>query len=580
MSSPYPVTSPRFVERVMHTRRVRNVPDGVVRSAHIATRGPPLQVRMTGQYRRWFVVATLLTLAGVVVSTMAASAIVHASQAGRSARGGGLWGVPDALGLLISGLVISLLLGVLIYVLGTGRARSRSLVDARTDELQFQALHDSLTGLPNRALIRDRMEQLLARSRRNGTAGAALYVDLDDFKNVNDSLGHETGDQLLEAVAKRLASTLRGADTIGRMGGDEFVVLIDGSDPHVLPELVAERLLAVMRKPFELDQFSTPLHASTSIGIAVGDRPTGGDLLRDADIALYQAKAAGKNRFEFFHPEMQTDLGRRIRLEFDLRSALAGGQFHLVYQPIYKLADLTMVGVETLLRWDHPAHGVLLPGEFVPILEQTGQIREVGAWVLRRACTQMALWHACGEKVDVSVNVSGRQLDDDRILEHIRSALRVSGLPPASLIIEVTETALMRDTSSAARRLHAMKDLGVSIAVDDFGTGYSSLSYLQQFPVDCIKIDRSFVSGLRDSSESLALIRTCVQLARDLGLKTLAEGVETAAEMELLRADHVTEAQGFLFTPPLDAISFEDLLVPALAAAPAFGGAQAGSSSG
>ena len=488
--------------------------------------------------------------------------------------------MPDALGLLISGLVISLLLGVLIYVLGTGRARSRSLVDARTDELQFQALHDSLTGLPNRALIRDRMEQLLARSRRNGTAGAALYVDLDDFKNVNDSLGHETGDQLLEAVAKRLASTLRGADTIGRMGGDEFVVLIDGSDPHVLPELVAERLLAVMRKPFELEQFSTPLHASTSIGIAVGDRPTGGDLLRDADIALYQAKAAGKNRFEFFHPEMQTDLGRRIRLEFDLRSALAGGQFHLVYQPIYKLADLTMVGVETLLRWDHPAHGVLLPGEFVPILEQTGQIREVGAWVLRRACTQMALWHACGEKVDVSVNVSGRQLDDDRILEHIRSALRVSGLPPASLIIEVTETALMRDTSSAARRLHAMKDLGVSIAVDDFGTGYSSLSYLQQFPVDCIKIDRSFVSGLRDSSESLALIRTCVQLARDLGLKTLAEGVETAAEMELLRADHVTEAQGFLFTPPLDAISFEDLLVPALAAAPAFGGAQAGSSSG
>ena len=236
---------------------------------------------------------------------------------------GGVFGAGGGLPLLAAGMALSLFLGALIYVLGSGRAHSRVLVDERTDELRFQALHDSLTGLPNRTLIMDRIEQLLARNRRNGTAGAALYIDLDDFKNVNDSLGHEVGDRLLASVATRMAGTLRGADTIGRMGGDEFVVLIDGSEPMVAPELVAERLLDVMRQPFDFDGSSTSLLASTSIGIAVGDRATGGELLRDADIALYQAKAKGKNRYEFFHPEMQVDIGRRIRLEFDLRSALA-----------------------------------------------------------------------------------------------------------------------------------------------------------------------------------------------------------------------------------------------------------------
>jgi diguanylate cyclase (GGDEF)-like protein len=476
---------------------------------------------------------------------------------------GFVFGATGALALLLGDLLLSLLLGASVYVLGTGRARSRVLADERTDELQFQALHDSLTGLPNRALIMDRIEQLLARNRRSGTVGAALYIDLDDFKNVNDSLGHETGDRLLVAVATRMASTLRGADTIGRMGGDEFVVLIDGTEPMVAPELVAERLLDVMQQPFELDGSMTSLHANTSIGIAVGDRASGGELLRDADIALYQAKAKGKNRYEFFHPQMQSEIGRRIRLEFDLRSALAGNQLRLVYQPIYNLDDLAVVGVEALLRWDHPADGVLSPDDFIPILEQTGQIREVGAWVLREACRQMAVWHARGDTLNLSVNISGRQLDDDRIVEHIRQALQSSGLHPSSLIVEVTETALMRDASSAVRALQAIKELGVSIAVDDFGTGYSSLAYLQQFPVDCIKIDKSFTGAMAASPESLTLIRTLVQLGRDLGLKTLAEGVETAGEMDLLRADHVNEAQGFLFARPLDANNLEShLLAP------------------
>jgi diguanylate cyclase (GGDEF)-like protein len=464
---------------------------------------------------------------------------------------GGVFGAAGGLPLLAGGLALSLLLGALIYVLGSGRADSRGLVNERNDELRFQALHDSLTGLPNRALIMDRIDQLLARSRRNGTVGAALYIDLDDFKNVNDSLGHEVGDRLLASVATRMASTLRGADTIGRMGGDEFVVLIDGSEPMVAPELVAERLLDVMRQPFEFDGSLISLYANTSIGIAVGDRATGGELLRDADIALYQAKAKGKNRYEFFHPEMQTDIGRRIRLEVDLRSALAAEQFHLVYQPIYNLDDLAVVGVEALLRWEHPTDGLLRPDEFIPILEQTGQIREVGAWVLHQACAQMAAWRIRGASLNVSVNVSSRQLDDDRIIEHITHALLTTGLPPNALIIEVTETALMRDTDSAVRRLRAIKDLGVSVAIDDFGTGYSSLAYLQQFPVDCIKIDKSFTNAMVGSPESEALIRTFVQLGRDLGLKTLAEGVESTGEMDLLRADNVDEAQGYLFARPL-----------------------------
>jgi diguanylate cyclase (GGDEF)-like protein len=470
---------------------------------------------------------------------------------------GGVLGNGNALALLIAGVVLSFVFSALVLVLSTGRARALRLVAERTGELRHQALHDALTGLPNRALIMDRIEQLLVRNRRYGTTGAALYIDLDDFKNVNDTLGHGAGDRLLVAVAARLTSTLRDADTIGRMGGDEFVVLIDGAELNVAPELVAQRLLDVMRQPFELEGAAMPLMVSTSIGIAMGQRETGGDLLRDADVALYQAKGAGKNQYEVFHPQMQTNIVRRIELEFDLRSAVDGDQFRLVYQPIYDLDDLTLVGVEALLRWDHPTLGVIEPDEFIPILEQTGQITAVGRWVLRAACEQMATWHARGDTIDISVNVSGRQLDHDSIVEHIREALDSSGLDGTSLIIEVTETALMSNAPDTAVRLQAIKDLGVRIAVDDFGTGYSSLAYLRQFPVDCIKIDRSFTNAITRSPESKALIGTLVQLGKDLGLKTLAEGVETTGEMDHLRGEHVNEAQGFLLARPIDAATLE-----------------------
>ena len=477
---------------------------------------------------------------------------------------GGILQNPSSLVVVLARALLSLLLGILLFVLATGRARALRVISRQIGELRHQALHDGLTGLPNRALIMDRIEQLLARNRRQGTMGAALYVDLDDFKNVNDSLGHEAGDRLLVAVAARLQSTLRDADTIGRMGCDEFVVLIDGASLQVAPEMVADRLLEVMRQPFELEGATMPLIVSTSIGIAIGDRDSPGDLLRDADVALYQAKAAGKNRYEIFHAEMQTDIQNRIELEFDLRSALAADHLHLVYQPIYNLDDLSTVGVEALLRWDHPTRGIVGPDEFIPILEQTGQIREVGQWVLNQACQQMADWHARGNTLDISVNVSGRQLDDDAIVEHITEALTVSGLPAIYLVIEVTETVLMRNADATAERLRTIKKLGVRIAVDDFGTGYSSLAYLQRFPVDCLKIDQSFTSAITSSPESRALIGTLVQLDRDLGLTTLAEGVETPSQMDHLRGEHVNEVQGFLFARPLDALTLEtEHLVPA-----------------
>jgi diguanylate cyclase (GGDEF)-like protein len=406
----------------------------------------------------------------------------------------------------------------------------------------------------------DRITQLLARNRRQGTQGAALYVDLDEFKNVNDSLGHEAGDMLLVAVSARLASTLRDADTIGRMGGDEFIVLIDGATTGAPPELVADRLLEVMRRPFELPGASMPLVVNASIGIAIGDRLNPGDLLRDADVALYEAKAAGKSRYAVFHPDMQSSIQHRIDLEFELRSALTGEQFRLFYQPIYDLDDLSVVGVEALLRWEHPTRGLLQPDSFIPILEQTGQIREVGRWVLHEACRQMALWHAAGNILDVSVNVSARQLDDDIVVAHIREALTESGLGAKYLIIEVTETALMRKVEATARRLAEIKLLGVRIAVDDFGTGYSSLGYLQQFPVDALKIDRSFISRLASNPESAALIHTMIQLGKTLGIETLAEGIEEPTQLLSLLEQQCDSGQGFLLARPLTAVALEELI--------------------
>ncbi len=423
-------------------------------------------------------------------------------------------------------------------------------------QIRFQAVHDSLTGLPNRALILDRTEQMLARARRTRVPVAALFIDLDGFKEVNDTHGHGVGDKLLQAVTERLLLTMRESDSVGRLGGDEFVVLVDGTTMDAGPELVAERLLEVLRPPFELEGLSSaPVTLTASIGIASGVRPTAAELLRDADIALYAAKAAGKDRFLVFEPEMHTAVQDHLLLEMDLRGALASHQYFLVYQPIFNLAGGGTTGVEALLRWNHPVRGVVGPDDFIPVLEDSGMIVDVGRWVLEEACRQGAAWHDLGYSLDVSVNVSARQLETDQVVDDVRAALAASGFDPKFLILEITETSIMRDTAAAIPRLAALRATGIRIAIDDFGTGYSSLAYLQQFPVDTLKIDRSFIASMASSPESGVLIRTLVQLGKTLGLETLAEGIEESEQYSQLEREQCDSGQGYLYARPLDADS-------------------------
>ena len=445
---------------------------------------------------------------------------------------------------------------------GLAAQASTAVANARlVEQIRFQAMHDALTGLPNRSLILDRTEQMLARARRADTQVAALFIDLDGFKDVNDDLGHEIGDQLLQVVAQRITVAMRGSDSVGRLGGDEFVVLVDGSSMDVGPELVAERLLDLLRAPFALASFpSGPLTLTASIGIATGARSSATELLRDADIALYQAKASGKNCFVAFEPEMHTAVQDRHLLEMDLRDALALRQYHLVYQPIFNLVGGQTTGFEALLRWDHPERGTVQPGSFIHILEDSGMIVDVGRWVLDEACRQGARWHSAGHKVGVSVNVSCRQLETDTLVDDVQTALASSGFPASSLTLEITETAIIKNVGAVVSRLSVLRATGIRIAIDDFGTGYSSIAYLQQFPVDTLKIDRSFISAMAGSSESGTLIRTLVQLGKTLGLETVAEGIEETEQYEQLEREHCDSGQGFLYARPLEVDAVEDFL--------------------
>jgi diguanylate cyclase (GGDEF)-like protein len=473
------------------------------------------------------------------------------------------WFSPTLQGLavLVAGIMVSLLVFFLVQVLARGRARALQMVDEKTDELRYQALHDTLTGLPNRALIIDRVEQLLARARRERTEAAAMFLDLDDFKSVNDTFGHGVGDELLKAVAERISGSLRDADTVGRLGGDEFIVLLESNPRLSQPKLVAERLLDVLREPFRLDALGDgTLSLGASIGIARGDRRSGMDLLRDADIALYQAKTAGKHRYAIFRKEMHETVHDRLELELDLNGAVERGELFLDYQPTFDLARETLTGVEALLRWRHPSRGIVVPDEFVPIAESTGLIVPIGRWVLETACAQARAWHDQGDAIDLSVNISAVQLDDPALHETVAHALAATGLDPTFLTLEITETALMRNPERVVGRLAKLKALGLRIAIDDFGTGYSSLAYLQQFPVDALKIDKSFISHIATSAESKALIRTLVHLGQSLNLRTVAEGIETEAQLAELRRGDCTLGQGFLLARPLDPAGMQALL--------------------
>ena len=443
-------------------------------------------------------------------------------------------------------------------------ANLRDVTERKQAELllAYQALHDPLTGLPNRTLILDRCEQMLVRSRRDHLPVAALFIDLDNFKDINDTLGHEAGDRLLQAVAKRFVATLRTSDTVGRLGGDEFVVLAEGVSLAAGPELVAQRLQDVLVEPFRIEGFEhRPLTVTASLGIASGPRDCAQNLLKDADIAVYRAKAQGKNRAVSFEPQMQSDVLDRLELGMDLRSALEHGQFFLLYQPVFDLDEVRPCGVEALLRWRHPTKGVVGPDNFIPMLEETGLILEVGRWVLDEACAQAARWHQLGYTPSMSVNVSMVQLASDQFVDEVDRALSSSGLDPRSLVLEITETMLMSDADATAGRLAHLKALGVRVAIDDFGTGYSSLAYLRQFPIDALKIDRSFIAAMDDSAESLALIHTLIELGRALGLETLAEGIEEHSQLKTLQNEQCERGQGFLFSRPVEPAVIEALLL-------------------
>jgi diguanylate cyclase (GGDEF)-like protein len=429
------------------------------------------------------------------------------------------------------------------------------------DELTFLATHDVLTGLPNRKLILDRTEQLLARARRHATPLAAVFIDLDNFKLINDTLGHRAGDELLCAVTARLQSAVRDTDTLGRLGGDEFVVIADELSLAAGPELIAERLLEALSEPFTLADGGTRLKITASVGVAAGARASADELLRDADIAMYRAKCNGKDRYVAFESEMQGAVQSRLELEMDLREALDNNEFFLVYQPIFNLSDMSPRSVEALIRWEHPTRGVVQPEDFIPLLEETGLITEIGGWVLREACARGASWRQAGCPIEMAVNVSARQLDNDEFVTEVQEALEASGLDPPALTIEITETTLMRDAEKTVRRLSAVKALGVRIAIDDFGTGYSSLTHVQKFPVDALKIDRSFITGLKDNKEGEALIHTLVQLGKALSIETVAEGIELQQELSLLQDERCDSGQGFLFAKPLDLPAIDSFLM-------------------
>jgi diguanylate cyclase (GGDEF)-like protein/PAS domain S-box-containing protein len=432
------------------------------------------------------------------------------------------------------------------------------------DQLVHQAFHDSLTSLANRALFKDRVDHALQRTKRQTPSVAVLFLDLDGFKEVNDSLGHAAGDRLLIQVAERLHSCVRPSDTVARFGGDEFAVLIEDASDDIDVVQVAERVLDGLRQPFEVN--GRELHVRGSMGIARMDSDVDGadQLLRNADLAMYRAKAAGRGGFERYDPEMHTELVQRVQLESDLRRALEAGELFLQYQPTFDLGSGQIVGAEALARWNHPVRGLVPPTEFIPLAEASGLIRPLGAWVLREACRQAAEWQRSSppreKPLTLNINLSGRQLQFAEVVDDVAQALTESGLPPSSLVLEMTESVLMDDNEDVLTILRRIKALGARLAIDDFGTGYSSLSYLHRFPVDMLKIDRSFVERLSHASDNAELARTIVRLGQSLQLVTVAEGVEDSAQFLALRRMGCDVGQGFYFGRPMESEEISRLL--------------------
>jgi diguanylate cyclase (GGDEF)-like protein/PAS domain S-box-containing protein len=433
---------------------------------------------------------------------------------------------------------------------------TRDVTDRRAlqDELSHQAFHDSLTGLVNRAVFRDRVDHALARASRLHQQPAVLLLDLDGFKTVNDGLGHDAGDELLVAVGHRLQASGRSIDTVARIGGDEFAILLEDDAQTAGARAVAERVLAVLTTPFQVRGREVFVRASIGIAIALPGTTTD-ELLRNADAAMYAAKRGGKARYEFFVPVMHEEALAKFEVQGDLDRGLARSEFVLHYQPIVDLASGAVAGVEALVRWNHPTRGLLPPAGFIPIAEETGAIVPLGTWVLREACRQAAEWRRSDPTraaLWVSVNLSVRQLLEANIVTAVREALDASELDPRALMLELTEGSLMQGIAETTMKLRELKELGVRLAVDDFGTGASSLSYLRRFPIDLLKIDKSFVDELgADDPEGPLLVQAILDIARTLHVETIAEGIEEEQQLHDLREAGCRTGQGFLFARPL-----------------------------
>jgi diguanylate cyclase (GGDEF)-like protein/PAS domain S-box-containing protein len=432
---------------------------------------------------------------------------------------------------------------------------------ALEQQLTHQAFHDPLTGLANRALFSDRVDHALARGTRQAPAAAVVFLDLDDFKTVNDTLGHGAGNDLLVAVADRIRGILRPADTAARLGGDEFAILLEDVHGEQEALAIAERVTFALREPFTLHDQELLVRASLGVAVAEPEHRQADELLRNADMAMYLAKANGKGGCERFDPSLRRTLVERFELIGDLRQALESGQFVVHYQPIVALTTEQVTGLEALVRWRHPHRGIIPPAAFIPLAEETGLIIPIGRWVLEQACQQTRQWQqAVGRRLSISVNLSVRQFQDPGLVDDVAHALHQADLDPGSLVLEITESLLMHDTDATIVKLGELKALGVRLAIDDFGTGYSSLSYLRRFPVDILKVDKSFIDAVADDAQDSALAQAIIELGHTLRLQTVAEGVEAPEQARQLRALQCELGQGYYFAQPLDADQVAALL--------------------
>jgi diguanylate cyclase (GGDEF)-like protein len=431
------------------------------------------------------------------------------------------------------------------------RGTSKDVTQRKEDEarIAFMARHDLLTNLPNRAFLRERIDEEFVRAARGGSF-AVLCLDLDDFKIVNDTLGHSAGDRLLQAVAVRLASCARAIDMVARQGGDEFTIIQTELERPEDADRFAQRIVTTISEPYDLDGSQVVIGVSIGVAVAPGDGSQSEQLLKNADIALYRAKSEDRGSYSFFEAGMDARLQARRALEAELRTAIRTGQFELFYQPLFDLQSEEITCLEALLRWRHPVRGIIAPADFIPIAEETGLIVPIGEWVLRKACSEAMRWPG---HIRVAVNLSVAQFRGRKLVQAVTGALAESGLSGQRLELEITETVLMQNTEATLGILHQLRALGARISMDDFGTGYSSLSYLRSFPFDKVKIDRSFVHDLSGKESSIAVVRAILGLGHSLGLATTAEGVETKAQLAILQEEGCTEVQGYFFCQPKSA---------------------------